>query len=229
MATHRDIRYAKTILLIGGEPEELQPLTGKQIRQAVRNGGAKLIVINSTPIRLTEQAAQFIHIRPGTEDAAVLALANNSNDALAAQKLGIEVNELQTLRQTIAETQGDLVIMFAGELSAAAQAVVAQLPYALRGDNGRRVLLHPLPLYNNSVGAHDMGMMNGAMSATQMLDAAGDTIRAIYLAGSFLPEQLSGREEALSKLDFLVVQELFETDTTAFADVVLAGGVVCRD
>jgi NADH-quinone oxidoreductase subunit G len=41
LATHRDIRYAKTILLIGGEPEELQPLTGKQIRQAVRNGGAK--------------------------------------------------------------------------------------------------------------------------------------------------------------------------------------------
>ena len=222
LATHRDIRYAKTILLIGGEPEELQPLTGKQIRQAVRNGGAKLIVINSTPIRLIEQAAQFLHIRPGAEDAAVLALASDANDALALQKLGIEASELQTLRQTIAETEGDLVIMFAGELSAAAQAVVAQLPYAFRGDNdGRRVLLHPLPLYNNSVGAHDMGLMDGAMSATQMLDGAGETIRAMYLAGSFLPQQLSGREESLSKLDFLVVQELFETDTTAFADVVL--------
>ena len=45
--------------------------------------------------------------------------------------------------------------MFSTELSAAAQAVLAQLPYALRAD-GRRVLLHPLPLYNNSVGAHDM-------------------------------------------------------------------------
>ncbi len=220
LATHRDIRYAKTILLIGGEPEELQPLTGKQIRQAVRNGDAKLIVINSTPIRLIEQAAQFIHIRPGTEEAAVLALANNSNDPLVRQKLGIDVNELQALRQAIAETQGDLVIMFTGELSATAQAIVAQLPYALRAE-GRCVLLHPLPLYNNSVGAHDMGLMSGAMSATQMLDAAGDAVRAIYLAGSFLPEQLRGREEALSKLDFLVVQELFETDTTAFADVVL--------
>jgi len=222
LATHRDIRYAKTILLIGGEPEELQPLTGKQIRQAVRNGGAKLIVVNSTPIRLTEQAAQFIHIRPGAEDAAVLALASDANDALALQKLGVEASELQTLRQTIAETEGDLVIMFAGELSAGAQAVVAQLPYAFRSENDRRrVLLHPLPLYNNSVGAHDMGLTDGAMSATQMLDGAGETIRALYLAGSFLPQQLSGREESLSKLDFLVVQELFETDTTAFADVVL--------
>jgi NADH-quinone oxidoreductase subunit G len=220
LATHRDIRYAKTILIIGGEPEELQPLTGKQVRQAVRNGGARLIVINRTPIRLVEQASQFIHIRPGAEEAAVLALANNSNDALTAQKLGIQANELQTLRETIAETQGDLVIMFAGELSAAAQAVVAQLPYALRAD-GRRVLLHPLPLYNNSIGAHDMGLMNGAMSATQMLAGAGGPIRAIYLAGSFLPAQLQGHEDALSKLDFLVVQELFETATTVFADVVL--------
>ncbi len=221
LATHRDIRYAKTILLIGGEPEELQPLTGKQIRQAVRNGGAKLIVVNSVPIRLVEQAAQFIHVRPGTENALPLALANDFYDVLAAQKLGIETTELQTLRQTIADTQGDVVVMFGAELSSEAQAVMAQMPYALNGE-GRRVLLHPLPLYNNSVGAHDMGLTDGAgLSATQLLDAAGDGIRAMYVAGSFLPEQLSGREEALGKLDFLVVQELFETDTTAFADVVL--------
>ena len=220
LATHRDIRYAKTILLIGGEPEELQPLTGKQIRQAVRNGGAKLIVVNSAPIRLTEQAAQFVHIRPGTEEAAVLALASKANEALAIQKLGIEPDELQALGQTITETQGDLVIMFPGDLSDAAQTVLAQLPYIFRAE-GRRVLLHPLPLYNNSVGAHDMGMSKGAMSAMQMLDAAGASIRAMYVAGSFLPEHLRGREEALGKLDFLVVQELFETDTTAFADVVL--------
>ena len=38
---------------------------------------------------------------------------------------------------------------------------------------------------------------------------------------SLLPDQLRGREDALSNLDFLVVQELFETATTAFADVVL--------
>lgn len=220
LATHRDIRYAKTILLIGGEPEELQPLTGKQIRQAVRNGGANLIVVNSVPIRLIEQASQFLHIRPGTEEAAVLALAGSADDGTSANKLGLATNELQTLRQTIGATQGDLIIMFSAELSALAQTVLAQLPYALRTAS-RRVLLHPLPLFNNSVGVHDMGMMNGAMSATQMLDAAGGGIRALYMAGSFLPEHLQGREAALEKLDFLVVQEMFETDTTAFADVVL--------
>src|SRR6266496_4787284 len=169
LATHRDIRYAKTILLIGGEPEELQPLSGKQIRQAVRNGGAKLVIVNSVPIRLREQAAQFLHIRPGTEDAVVLALADGANDSLAAQKAGVDAAELDALRRLISGTTGDLIVMFGGELSAEGQAVVAQLPLVL-GADGRRVLLHPLPLFNNSFGAHDMGLMAGGVTATDILD-----------------------------------------------------------
>jgi NADH-quinone oxidoreductase subunit G len=219
LATHRDIRHAKTIVLIGGEPEELQPLTGKQIRQAVRNGGAKFILINSVPIRLREQASQFVHIRPDTEDAAVLALADTANDALAARKMGVETSELEAARRTINETQGDVVIMFGGQLSAEAQAVVAQLSYVFAGER-RRILLHPLPLFNNSVGAHDMNI-DDAKSVPELLDAVGESIRAMYVAGSFLPAHFAGREGALGKLDLLVVQELFETDTTTFADVVL--------
>ena len=215
LATHQDIRHAKTIVLIGGEPEELQPLTGKQIRQAVRNGGAKFILVNARPIRLREQAAQFVHIRPGTEDAAVLALIDGANDELAARKMGVEVAELDAVRRAISETQGDVVVMFAGELSGEAQTVLAQLPYIFAGE-GRRLLLHPLPLFNNSVGAHDMGMTGKRVA--DLLAAAGDSIHTMYVAGSFLP---GDQQDSLGKLDFLVVQELFETDTTAFADVVL--------
>ncbi|MBA3440725.1 MAG: molybdopterin-dependent oxidoreductase [Pyrinomonadaceae bacterium] len=221
LATHRDIRYAKTILLIGGEPEELQPLSGKQIRQAVRNAGAKLVIFNSIPIRLKEQATQFIHISPGAEDAAVLALADGAQDEFVVRKMGIEQSALDAVRRTINETEGDVVVMFGGELSAAGQAVLAQLPHTLAGEK-RRFLLHPLPLYNNSIGVHDIGLMNGARGAAGLLDMAGDSLRALYMAGSFLPAHLRGREEALSKLDLLIVQELFEPDTTAFADVVLS-------
>src|SRR5690606_37831951 len=46
LATHHDIRHAATIIIIGGEPEEEQTYTAKQVRQAVRNDGAKLIVFN---------------------------------------------------------------------------------------------------------------------------------------------------------------------------------------
>ena len=218
LATHHDIRHAKTILLIGGEPEELQPLTAKQIRQAVRNGGAKLILVNSVPIRLREQASQFIHVRPGTENAAVLALAGAAHDTLAAGKMGVEASELGTMRQAISETQGDVVVMFGGELSADAQALVAQMPYTFAGE-GRRLLLHPLPLFNNSVGALDMAMAR--KNVAEFLEPAENSIRAMYVAGSFLPEHLHVAARGLGKLDFLVVQELFETETTVFADVVL--------
>jgi predicted molibdopterin-dependent oxidoreductase YjgC len=220
LATHREIRYAKTILLIGGDPSELQPLTGKQIRQAVRNGGAQLILVNPVPIRLREQAALFLHVRPGTEEAVLLALADSSHNELATQKAGVEAAEIDAARQMINNTTGDVVVMFSAELSAAAQTVVAQMSSAIGGE-GRRVLLHPLPLFNNSVGAHDMRLTDRNLSPYDMLDMTGDGIKAMYVAGSFLREHLEGREEALSKLEFLVVQELFETETTQFADVVL--------
>ena len=220
LATHRDIRYAKTILLIGGDPSELQPLTGKQIRQAVRNGGAKLILVNPVPIRLCEQAAIFLHVRPETEEAVVLALADATNKSLAADKAGLDAAQIDAARDVIKTTSGDVIVMFSAALSAAAQTVLAQMSYALGGD-GRRVLLHPLPLFNNSVGAHDMRLMDRNLSPYEMLDIAGETIKAMYVAGGFLPEHLEGREDALSKLEFLVVQELFENETTATADVVL--------
>lgn len=219
LATHKDVRRAQTIILIGGEPEELQPLTGKQMRQAVRNGGAKLHIINSVPIRLTMQATNFVHILPHTEDAAVLALDSAEQSGLAARKMGIEQAAIDGVREAIEKTEGTVILMFGGELSEAAQIALAQLPATLATD-ARKFLFHPLPLFNNSIGVHDLGLMQGAMSATQMAMNADGNLRALYIAGSFLPTHLRGYEERLANLDFVVVQELFETETTAFADVV---------
>ena len=218
LATHRDIRYAKTIVLIGGEPEELQPLTGKQIRQAVRNGGAKFILVNSVRIRLRESASQFIHIRPGTEDAAVLALATKDDNEPGSRKMAIEPDEIEAARKAIYETQGDVVIMFGGELSAAAQAVIAQLPYVFAGE-GRRVLLHPLPLFNNSVGAHDM-LASNARDVTDLVSEVGKSIHAMIAAGNPLLPPVGGAEGGLANLEFLVLFELFVTAASEFAQVV---------
>src|SRR5215216_3542729 len=173
LATHRDIRHAKTIVLIGGEPEELQPLTGRAVRQAVRNGGAKLVIVNSRPIRLKQQSAQFIHVLPGSEDAAVLALASPGDTDAAAGKLGVEADEIARASQLVSETAGDVVVMFGGELSAEAKAALAGLPASFGEKEGRRFLFHPLPLFNNSVGVHDLGLMSGALNPLEILDAAG--------------------------------------------------------
>lgn len=209
LATHKEIRNAKTILLIGGEPEEEQTFTAKQMRQAVRNGGAKLIIVNDTPIRLTQNATQFIHVNPKSYDAFAFAFAD-SLSAETAKKLGIETSEFDEMLKTIGETEGDFVIMFGGDLSSEAQAVLANSAANFASES-RRVLLHPLPLYNNSVGANDM--MAGKNSLAVVLKNS----KALLIGGSLQEADAS----QLANKDFVVVQELFETATTEYADVVL--------
>src|SRR3989440_9214327 len=220
LATHRDIRHAKTIVLIGGEPEELQPLTGKQIRQAVRNGNAHFVLINSVRIRLREQASQFIHVRPGTEDAAVLALVNANDELMAARKMDVEAAEIEAVRKTITETEGDVVIMFGGEISAAAQALIAQMPYMFAGA-GRRVLLHPLPLFNNSGGAHDI-LRDGKDGAGLLRD---ESVQALILAGTPLIPNVGGdSEQGIPNRGFVMLWELFVSEVSQFhrqADMIL--------
>ncbi len=210
LATHKDIRHAKTILLIGGNPKERHPLTDKQILQAVRNAGASLIVVNETPIRTARRASQFLHVNPDSYDAFFLALADEGSAESAVKKLGVEAAELQTIRETVNKTTGDVVIILGDDLSAEALAVAAQLPLH---HEGQRILLHPLPLYNNSVGAVDM--IGGGKSIFDVLKNS----RALYFAGSLLPQQLANAD--LPGKDFIVVQELFETETCQYADVVL--------
>ncbi|MGI8466981.1 MAG: molybdopterin-dependent oxidoreductase [Pyrinomonadaceae bacterium] len=210
LATHKEIRKAKTILLIGGEPEEEQTFTAKQMRQAVRNGGAKLIIVNDTPIRLKQNAAQFVHINKNSYDAFVSALIDSANDKKNAKKLGIEANDFENLRKTIDETAGDFIIMFGGDLSAEAQSILANSADIFAGEN-RRVLFHPLPLYNNSVGANDM------MADKKSLSDVLENSKSLLIGGSLQEENV----KFLADKDFVVVQELFETATTDYADVVL--------
>jgi NADH dehydrogenase/NADH:ubiquinone oxidoreductase subunit G len=205
LCTHKEIRYAATILLIGGEPEEEQSFTAKQIRQAVKNGGAKLIVVNDTPIRLNSAASQFVHINPDSYDAFVSTFVGNGKHA---EKMGVDAKEIDAIKSTIGETVGDLIIMVSGELSPDAQAALSGSAAGFGAEN-RRVLLHPLPRYNNSVGAHDM--MPGRKSVAEAIKPA----KAVLIGGSLQDASV------LAGKDFVVVQELFETETTAFADVVL--------
>ena len=208
LCTHNDIRYASTIVVIGGEPEEEQTYTAKQIRQAVRNGGAKLIVINDTPIRLTTRATLFVHVNSGSIDAFALAAVEPSFDADAAKAMGIDTKEIDAVRKTIFETEGDVIIMIGAELSGDAQAVLAGNASSLAGE-GRRVLLHPLAPYNNSVGAIDM--LPGGKSVDEVVKNS----KALLIAGSLQDASI------LNGKKFVVVQELFESETTEHADVVL--------
>jgi NADH-quinone oxidoreductase subunit G len=205
LATHMEIRHAKTILLIGGEPEEEQTFTAKQIRQAVNKDGANLIIVNETPINLTKTKSLFVHVNKGSIDAFVWALGEKKNDKVAEKKLGVEKGEIQKVREIINSTEGDIIIAFGHELSAESQAVIAQLPTKHKG---QKVLLHPLAKYNNSIGANDV--MAGKKSLGEVLR----TSKSLIIGGSI------DDAKALEGKDFVVAFELFETETTDKADVI---------
>jgi hypothetical protein len=67
--------------------------------------------------------------------------------------------------------------MFGRDLSAEAQSVLANAAANFSSES-RRVLIHPLPLYNNSVGAHDMTAGRKPLSDVLM------NSRALLIGGS---------------------------------------------
>lgn len=86
----------------------------------------------------------------------------------------------------------------------------------------------PLVRYSNTLGAGMMGMAagyKGGKSAQAMLNAAGGELKALYIAGEDVVTKANGEaatvKAQLEKLDLLVVQEMFLTDTAQLADVVL--------
>jgi len=66
------------------------------------------------------------------------------------------------------------------------------------------------------------------MTVTEMIPACGDKIKALYIVGEnpmLSDPNLNHVEESLKKLDFIVVQDIFLTETAALADVVLPAPV----
>jgi len=70
----------------------------------------------------------------------------------------------------------------------------------------------------------DMGSLEIGKTVTTMIQACGDSLKALYVLGEnpmVSDPNLNHVEEQLKKLDFLVVQDIFMTETAGMADVIL--------
>jgi NADH-quinone oxidoreductase subunit G len=239
-ASMRDVLNAPAILLIGNDPTNQHPLLAWQIRTNVRLRQARLYVINSLPIKLQRQAAAFGMIPAGAEAKAVAFLAGD--DSLLNQLAGDGAtrDSWVALREKIRGEQ-NMVIAFGSGLRGHD---VEQLASFASGLTGAKLIC--LGDYANSRGASEMGLYPdllpgyeplsdtgkfqmewGALptakglSMPEMMEAAqAGKLKALYVVGANPVDHLRIDPFVLSK-SFVVVQDMFLTETATIADVVL--------
>lgn len=71
-----EIQDAACLMVIGSNTTEAHPIIGLQVRRAVRQKGAKLIVVNPKEIDLCRIADLWLRLRPGTDVALLNGLAH---------------------------------------------------------------------------------------------------------------------------------------------------------
>jgi NADH-quinone oxidoreductase subunit G len=239
-ASMRDVLSAPAILLIGNDPTNQHPLLAWQIRTNVRLRQAHLYVVNSEPIKLQRQASGFGLIPRGSEAKAVAFLAGNDSQLNSLTGEGMTQAAWTELRTRI-RAEKDMVIVFGSELRGHDVEALAGLAETCTG--ARLICLGD---YSNSRGASEMGLypdllpgyepMAGSgrfqaewgtlppekgLTLPEMLEAAkSGSLKALYVVGSNPVGRLGVDPGSFSKA-FVVVQEMFLTETAAIADVVL--------
>jgi NADH-quinone oxidoreductase subunit G len=239
-ASMTDVFTAPAILLIGNDPTEQHPLLAWQIRNNVRLHRARLYVVNSRPIKLRRQATTFTQIPAGSEGklAAFLAGDDGAADALVSES--VNKVALTALRDKLKSEQ-NLVTIFGSEIRGSDIAKVVSFGAGIAG--AKFVCLAD---YANSRGAADMGVypdllpgyhpMTAAtafheewanvpqvagLDVPGMVEAAkSGKLKGLYVVGSNPVGRLNLDPFVFSKC-FVVVQDMFLTETALMADVVL--------
>lgn len=255
-----------TVLVIGADPEEEQPVIRLRLTRSVRNFGANLIVANGRLTKLAKYAKQSVIYRYGGEAAFLLGMVRaivdeglqnrefiaarvTNFDAFkkslepytverCAEVCGVNANAIRDAARQIAHSPNFLILygreaMWAQQRDAAVGSGIAALllitGHVGRANNGL-IALYP---HNNSMGAMDFDLLSdGGLSAREKVralyvmacDPAADrTISPTLTSDSLVGTQPgeSVRQGDFVKPDFLVVQDLFLTETAQLADVVL--------
>jgi NADH-quinone oxidoreductase subunit G len=238
-ASMTDVYNAPAILLIGNDPTEQHPLLAWQIRNNVRLHRARLYVVNSKPIKLRRQASIFAQVVEGGESTFAASLSGSK----WAIPEGLGVNGttpavFEKLRETL-QGEKDLVVVFGSEVRGFANianlvAAFPQAKFICLGDysNSRGATdmgLYPdlLPGYRAVAGNSEFHREWGEIPQAAGLDLPGmvdagksGKLKALYVVGSNPIGRLEIDPFAFSQA-FVVVQDMFLTETAIMADVVL--------
>ena len=238
--TMEQLYQSKAVLVIGNDPSKQNPLVAWQIRAGIRHFDSKLFLINSKDIKLKRKAAQFVNVGNGQESAAVHWLATGEG-----QLAGDVTGQLAALKASL-EAQPEVAVVFGSELTSAAIRHLVSFGSKLQG----KVRYMALGDYANSRGAADMGVLpdrlpgyayldnkaaaetlakywntllptKPGMTTCEMVEAAqSGKLKALYVMGANPFAHFAKAGAGRGQLGFLVVHEMFLTETAQLADVV---------
>ena len=237
-ASLRETLTAPAILLLGNDPTEQHPLLAWNLRTNVRQNRARIYIVNHADIKLKRQAKAFLEVAQDGYAAAVDYLAGN--DGVMAGSDSSEQSNAESFRDAL-RAEEKLLIVFGSEFRGAA--IDALVKFGASLPNAKFACLGD---YVNSRGAADMGLLPDllpgyvpvgtpsqfddeyaslpkapGLDLVQMFDAAGrGDLAALYVVGSN-PVSRYGIDPIALSNTFLIVQDMFLTETAALADVVL--------
>ena len=281
-----EIENANVIFAMGTNTTENHPVIASKVKRAVRQHGAKLIVVDPREITLTKYADIWLRPKAGTNVAVVNGMMNViiSEGLLAKSYIEERTEGFEEMSKVLEKYTPDYVEKISGvpaeDIKAAARLYakgekssilycMGVTQHATGTDSVKSIAnlamlcgmvgiesggVNPLRGQNNVQGACDMGALPVSYPAYLRVDndearakfeqawgvslpskpgltvveimnaAAKGDIKGLYVMGENLmlsDPDLSHVEEALHKLDILVVQDIFLSETAKFADVVL--------
>jgi len=223
-ASLRETATAPAILLVGGNPTEEHPLLAWNLRTNVRLNRARLYVANTKTIKLKRQSKGSLLLPADGYPALPTYLDESDSDFAKAVR-----------------AEESLLVVFGAEYSGAQ--VTKLVAWGLKRDGVRFAYLGD---YANSRGAADMGVLPdllpgyvpvtaaGAFAAeypglpatpgktlAKMMDAAAKGELGALLVVGADPAAKLGADKTALKNAYVIVADLFLTETAALADVVL--------
>ena len=199
LATMADVYQTKAAVVIGSDLAQQHPLIAYELRRNWRHHNARVYTITAGPVREDKYAVSTTRVEAGHELGALAAL----RDQLAKEPelLVIYGDAIQGAKT--------------GELVAFGESLGIPVKYIALVD------------YQNSRGAIDLGVTPDLAPGYRAAASTGQTIAemlanpalaALWVVGE---DPLAGGKQRVAENAFLVVQDLFLTETAAQADIVL--------
>ncbi len=197
LATMDDFYKSKAILVIGADLALEQPLISFQIRANFRHHNAHVYTVTSKDVREDKISFHSIRVQPGEE------------------LVGVEDIHAQLT------TEQELVIVFDDSIKGAALRRLVEIGSALPYPVKYCCLLD----YSNSRGAIDMGVLPDLLPGYKPAETQGLTVEAMVTSPELDALWVIGADPLAgaafsAEHAFIVVQDLFLTETAKRADVV---------